>query len=109
VEVTIGTIYYAIRLVKASALHHGDDIHTMPSRVDDPDKKLGQDCFIVRDANGQALAYVYFEEEPGRRSADPRRVRIAANIANLPVFPLSAERPQPRREGPRRHSRRDGR
>jgi hypothetical protein len=21
--------------------------------------------FIVRDANGQALAYVYFEEEPG--------------------------------------------
>ena len=23
-------------------------------------------CFIVRDANGQALAYVYFEEELGR-------------------------------------------
>jgi hypothetical protein len=22
-------------------------------------------CFIVRDANGEALAYVYFEEEPG--------------------------------------------
>ena len=22
-------------------------------------------CFIVRDHNGQALAYVYFEEEPG--------------------------------------------
>ena len=22
-------------------------------------------CFIVRDANGPALAYVYFEEEPG--------------------------------------------
>jgi hypothetical protein len=22
-------------------------------------------CFIVRDANGQALAYVYFEKEPG--------------------------------------------
>jgi hypothetical protein len=33
------------------------------------------DCFIVRDANGQALAYVYFEEEPGRRGGqapDPR-------------------------------------
>ena len=26
-------------------------------------------CFIVRDADGQALAYVYFEEEPGRRAA----------------------------------------
>jgi hypothetical protein len=23
-------------------------------------------CFIVRDHSGQALAYVYFEEEPGR-------------------------------------------
>jgi hypothetical protein len=26
-------------------------------------------CFVISDANGQKLAYVYFEEEPGRRSA----------------------------------------
>jgi hypothetical protein len=46
-------------------------------------------CFIVRDHGGQQLAYVYFEEEPGRRlaakllSRDEAR-RIAANIAKLP-------------------------
>jgi len=46
-------------------------------------------CFIVRDANGQALSYIYYESEPGRRSAakllskDEAR-RIAANIAKLP-------------------------
>jgi hypothetical protein len=25
--------------------------------------------FVIRDDNGQKLAYVHFEEEPGRRSA----------------------------------------
>src|SRR5438034_10543455 len=45
-------------------------------------------CFIVRDANGQALSYVYYENEPGRRSAakllrkDEAR-RIASNPAHV--------------------------
>jgi hypothetical protein len=45
-------------------------------------------CFVVRDHNGQQLAYVYFEDEPGRRSAakllskDEARL-IAANAAKL--------------------------
>jgi hypothetical protein len=38
--------------------------------VEEPDPKawIGG-AFIVRDANGQALACVYFENEPGRRPA----------------------------------------
>ena len=44
---------------------------------------------MVVDANGQALAYVYFEEEPGRRAAaklltHEEARRIAANVAKLP-------------------------
>jgi hypothetical protein len=31
--------------------------------------KLERQCIIVPDANGQALAYIYFEDEPGRRAA----------------------------------------
>ena len=42
-------------------------------------------CFIVRDRNGQALAYTHYEVEPGRRTAanlltrDEAR-RIAAQL-----------------------------
>src|SRR5262249_24540998 len=51
--------------------------------------ELQPNYYVVRDANGQQLAYVYFECEPGRRSAakllsEDEARRIAANIAKLP-------------------------
>ena len=63
-----------------------------PWSVEDPPIPSSKsECYIVRDANGHALAYVYFEEESGRRAVtrlmtrDEAR-RIAANVAKLPVL-----------------------
>jgi hypothetical protein len=53
-----------------------------PWSVEDTDA-----CLIVCDQHERALAYVYFENEPGRRAAAhllTRARRIAANIAKLP-------------------------
>jgi hypothetical protein len=59
----------------------------MPARLFPPPWAVEEQsaCFVVRDHNGQQLAYVYFEDDPRRRSAaklltrDEAR-RIAANI-----------------------------
>jgi hypothetical protein len=50
--------------------------------------------FVVRDRNGQAVAYIYYEHQTGRRAATKQLAaklltkdearRIAANIAKLP-------------------------
>jgi hypothetical protein len=61
-------------------------------------EEINKAAFVVRDNNGTALAYVYFKEESGRRTAARRLTcdearRIAASIARLPGL-LTAE-PQP--------------
>jgi hypothetical protein len=51
--------------------------------------ELQPNYYVVRDANGQQIAYVYYSNDPERRSAakllskDEAR-RIASNIAKLP-------------------------
>jgi hypothetical protein len=47
-------------------------------------------CFVVRDHNGQALSYVYYEDEPGRRSA-AKLLAIAGNVTKLSELLRSVE------------------
>jgi hypothetical protein len=60
----------------------------------DAERRAACPCGI-RDVNGQALAYVYFEGEPGRRTAaklltkDEAR-RMGVNFAQVPGLPLAA-------------------
>jgi hypothetical protein len=59
------------------------------------------ESFIVKDATGQPLAYVYFEDEPTRQRTTKRISRdeaflIAVNIAKLPSVPRTILKDIPR-------------
>jgi hypothetical protein len=73
----------------------------MPARRFPPPWTLDEQndaCFIIRDRHGQALAYVYFEDEPGRQTAakplskDEAR-RITVNFAKLPAAAVVSQGP----------------
>ena len=60
-----------------------------------------QESFIVKDANDQRIAYLYFEDEPQRRMSTKRLTRdeaflFAVNIAKLPSVPRQILKDIPR-------------
>ena len=60
----------------------------MPARRFPPPwdiEEANASCFIVKDNNGQALAYVYFESDPGRRMATNLLTREEAR--RIPAAP----------------------
>ncbi len=86
------TIYATLSVILTMGVAFAqNDLRDIPARRFPPPRSVEEQsaCFVVRDHNGLALAYVNFEDEPGRRSAaklltkDEAR-RIAANVAKLP-------------------------
>ena len=78
-------------LFSNAALHHNITYRYVRPRCFPPPWLVEElhECLTVKDANGQKLAYVYFEDQEGRRTAAKllsynEARRIAANIAKLP-------------------------
>ena len=89
-ETKVGVTFLKRAATIERAWHSGCYHRDMPRRF--PPIEESSACFIVRDHDTQALAYVYFENEPGRRSSAKLLSRdeaflIAVNIAKLPSVP----------------------
>ena len=56
------------------------------------DEHPGGESFIIRDAKGQALAYVYFEDEPGRVKSPglSSRARLPSPLIHSSPKPVEA-------------------
>jgi hypothetical protein len=63
----------------------------MPSRRFPPPWAVEEQpaCFVVRDQGGQQLAYVYFEDEPGRRSAAKLLSKAPTELPAIASTPLA--------------------
>jgi hypothetical protein len=77
-------------LTRADGAPRASRDHSVPEQFRPPwSVKDLAGCFVVKARGGQELAYIYYEDDPGRRSIvkllsrDEAR-RIAAAIAKLP-------------------------